>query len=99
MKKSERDLLREYLLNQLAYYQNEERQLLDHIRFIKCDSLDLYELARAKDNYTLFLQVARDIMILLHLSEDNADFDLQYKDFVQAIIAEESRIRKNRGVQ
>ncbi|MBO7693193.1 MAG: hypothetical protein J6T10_11245 [Methanobrevibacter sp.] len=98
MKKNEINILREYLLSQITYYHNQERELLDHIRFLHCDSLDLYELARAKDNTTLFMQVARDIMILLHLAEDQEDFKLQYSDFVQAVIAEESRRRKNRGV-
>lgn len=99
MKKNEINILREYLLSQITYYQNQERELLDHIRFLHCDSLDLYELARAKDNTTLFMQVARDIMILLHLAEDQEDFKLQYSDFVQGIIQEEFRRRKNRGVQ
>lgn len=98
MKKNEVFILREYLLSQIQYYQNQERELLDHIRFTHCDSLDLYELARAKDNTTLFLQVARDIMLLLHLAEDQEDFRLQYSEFVQAIIDEEKRRRKNRGV-
>ena len=98
MKKNEIYLLREYLLNQLCYYQNQERDLMDHIRYIHCDSLDLYELARAKDNTSLFIQVARDIMLLLHLAEDQEDFQMQYSDFCKQIIEAEKSRRKNRGV-
>ena len=98
MKKNECILLREYLLHQLAFYQAEERNQLDHIRYTRCDSLDLYELARAKDNYNLFLQVARDLMVLLKLVEDKEDFDFQYADFLEALRLEELKRRKNRGL-
>lgn len=91
MKKNEVNLIIEYLFRQLHRYEEAEQYNLTNIRFRASDAVDCFELARAKDNLIMFKQFARDIMVLLHLAEDNSDFDLKYSDFVQAVREDQRR--------
>ncbi|MBE6852736.1 MAG: hypothetical protein E7505_04595 [Ruminococcus sp.] len=89
MKQTEKSLIYEYLFSQLARFEDEERDHLVNIRFRKTDAVDCFELARAKDNYIMFLQFAKDIMTLLHLCEDDHDFNVKYEDYRLLIVERE----------
>lgn len=85
MKKNEISLIREYLFRQLARYEETERMELANIRCRESDAVDCFELARAKDNVLMFMQFAKDIMILLHIVEDNDDFNFSYNEFCEEL--------------
>lgn len=70
MTRLEKDMILSYLSCQLSRYENEERQLLENIRFRRSDSVDCFELARAKDNRIMFLQFSKDVMNLLRLYDE-----------------------------
>ena len=86
MRKNEINLIREYLFHELARYEEVERIELANIKFRKTDSVDCFELGRAKDNLYMFSKFAKDIMILLHMVEDDEDFNISYKEFCTELV-------------
>ena len=88
MKIKEINLVREYLFNQLVRLEEAERLHLAEIRCKTSDPVQCYELGRAKDNLIMFNQFAKDIMILLHIVEDNDDFIFSYNEFCEELYKE-----------
>lgn len=91
MKKNEYNLIYDYLFHDLARYEEAEAADLSKIRFCRSDAVDCFELARSKDNTYMFLKFAKDIMILLHMVEDNEDFDYKYAEFKEQLLKERRR--------
>ena len=100
MKNKEINLVREYLFNQLIKFEEAERLQLSYIRCRESDAVDCFELARAKDNVIMFTQFAKDIMLLLHIVEDNDDFTFNYNQFCEELLkirlAEKCNFIKNK---
>lgn len=73
MRTSERELLLSYLLKQLNRYENEEREMLNRIKYVKCDSLDCMELLIAKEKVVMFREFANNVMHILKIANREED--------------------------
>ena len=80
------NLIREYLFHELSRYEEVERMELTNIKYRRSDSVDCFELGRAKDNVFMFTKFAKDIMILLHMVESAEDFNISYKQFCEELV-------------
>lgn len=67
---SERELLMSYLMNQLSRYEDEERELLARIRYVKCDALDCMELMITKEKVVMFREFASNVIHILKLNDN-----------------------------
>lgn len=58
-------------MSRLTAYEEEERELLTRIRYVKCDSLDCFELIIAKERISMFRQFAADVVHILKLGDSD----------------------------
>ena len=66
MRKNEINLIREYLFHELSRYEEVERMELTNIKYRRSDSVDCFELGRAKDNVFMFTKTRKCTLNFIH---------------------------------
>lgn len=60
-------MLMAYILRQLSDLEYEEKHLLQRVKYLRSDSLDLLELMIAKERLNMFRDFSSHIMQILHI--------------------------------
>lgn len=74
MNQKEREMLVSYLLNTLTFLEDDQEKLLQRVKYMRSDSLDLLELLLAKERLNMFRDFSSNVMHILHIF-DNKEGD------------------------
>lgn len=75
MKRKERELLLNYIINNRCYLRQDLDKLTQAVRYRQVDSVDCLELIIAQERYNSFVEYSKQILILLKLDEENENND------------------------
>lgn len=71
MKRKERELLLNYIINNRCYLKQDIDKLTQSVRYRPVDAVDCLELSLALERYNAFCEYSNQILLLLKLDEDN----------------------------
>ena len=71
MRRKERELLLNYIINNRCYLKHDIDKLTQALRYRPVDAVDCLELSLALERYNTFCEYSKQILTLLKLDEEN----------------------------